>query len=59
LVAALPDDPEKPEPIYLDFAGVAVATGSYLREGVIGGKPTFIPSSPTQTATFWTKFWKL
>jgi hypothetical protein len=50
LVAALPDDPEKPEPIYLDFAGVAVATGSYLREGVIefrnfarGRKTNFYP----------------
>jgi hypothetical protein len=35
LVAGLPDDPDEPVPVFLDFSGVTVATGSYLRESII------------------------
>ena len=36
LIAMLPEEPEAPELILLDFGNVEVATGSFLRESVLG-----------------------
>ena len=41
LVAALPDEPDAPEPLYLDFGGIEVATASFLRESVLAFR-TFV-----------------
>lgn len=35
LLARTPQEPLSPEPLYLDFAGVEIATASYLRESVL------------------------
>jgi hypothetical protein len=35
LIAAAAPEPQQPEPIFLDFAGIQVATASYLRESVL------------------------
>jgi hypothetical protein len=35
LLAATVTEPDSPEPVFLDFAGVEVATTSYLRESVL------------------------
>ena len=35
LVASLPDEPDAPEPLFLDFAKVEVATASFLRESIL------------------------
>lgn len=50
LVAALPGEPDSPEPLLLDFHAVEVATASYLRESVLafrqfvrGRKSNFYP----------------
>ena len=50
LVAAAPAEPQQPEPVFLDFSGVKVATASYLRESVLafrdmvrGRRSTFYP----------------
>lgn len=36
LVAALPGEPDSPEPFFLDFGKVQVATASFLREAILG-----------------------
>jgi len=41
LVAALPDEPAAPEPLFLDFGKVEVATASFLRESVLAFR-TFV-----------------
>ncbi|EAT07010.1 hypothetical protein NYF14_16375 [Sphingobium sp. 10 DY56-G10] len=43
LVEMLPDEPSGPEPLFLDFRGVQVATASFLRESVIAFR-TFVRS---------------
>jgi len=50
LVEATTAEPAKPEPVFLDFSGVEVATASYLRESVLafrdlvrGRRSTFYP----------------
>jgi hypothetical protein len=50
LVAAATAEPQQPEPVFLDFFGVEVATASYLRESVLafrdlvrGRRSTFYP----------------
>jgi hypothetical protein len=50
LVGATPAEPPEPEPVFLDFAGVSVATASFLRESVLafrdlvrGRRSTFYP----------------
>jgi hypothetical protein len=35
LMQQIPDEPETPEPLFLDFSGVDVATASFLRETVL------------------------
>ena len=35
LLAATASEPESPEPLFLDFAGIEVATASFLRESVL------------------------
>ena len=35
LLERIDREPEEPEPVYLDFAGVEVATASFLRECVL------------------------
>lgn len=51
LVASLPTEPVSPEPFFLDFQGVHVATASFLRESVLafrtfvrGRKSNFYPA---------------
>lgn len=41
LVAALPDEPATPEPLFLDFGSIEVATASFLRESVLAFR-TFV-----------------
>lgn len=41
LVAALPDEPATPEPLFLDFGKIEVATASFLRESVLAFR-TFV-----------------
>ena len=41
LVAALPDEPAAPEPLFLDFGKIEVATASFLRESVLAFR-TFV-----------------
>lgn len=41
LVAALPDEPAAPQPLFLDFRKVEVATASFLRESVLAFR-TFV-----------------
>ncbi|MGH6985549.1 MAG: hypothetical protein ACRED9_01755 [Caulobacteraceae bacterium] len=36
LLALTAREPETPQPVFLDFEGVVVATGSFLRESVVG-----------------------
>ena len=36
LIERIGIEPDAPEPVYLDFAGIEVATASYLRECVLG-----------------------
>lgn len=50
LVAVLPSEPGSPEPLFLDFSGVVVATASFLRESILefrkfvrGRKSNFYP----------------
>lgn len=50
LVASLPTEPDYPEPIFLDFGKVQVATASFLRESILqfrdfvrGRKSNFYP----------------
>ena len=50
LLVAVGAEPERPEPVFLDFAGVEVATASFLRESVLafrdavrGGHSNFYP----------------
>lgn len=50
LLAATTAEPSNPEPVFLDFSGVEVATASYLRESVLafrdlvrGRRSTFYP----------------
>ncbi len=50
LVAATTAEPQRPEPIFLDFSKVEVATASYLRESILafrdlvrGRRSTFYP----------------
>src|SRR5207248_1650663 len=50
LLGATTIEPAKPEPVFLDFSGVDVATASYLRESVLafrelvrGRRSTFYP----------------
>lgn len=40
LLTHIDREPESPEPVYLDFTGVAVATASYLRESVMTFRDT-------------------
>lgn len=35
LLVAVGAEPERPEPVFLNFAGVEVATASFLRESVL------------------------
>lgn len=41
LVAALPDEPASPEPLFLNFEAIQVATASFLRESVLAFR-TFV-----------------
>lgn len=41
LIEALPEEPINPEPFFLDFRGVQIATASFLRESVIAFR-TFV-----------------
>jgi len=57
LVAALPAEPEFPEPLFLDFQNIEVATASFLRESVLafrtfvrGRKSNFYPAIANPTA---------
>lgn len=57
LVASLPPEPESPEPLFLDFQGVQVATASFLRESVLafrtfvrGRKSNFYPAVANASA---------
>ena len=50
LVSSLPNEPDAPEPFFLDFAQVQVATASFLRESILqfrnfvrGRKSNFYP----------------
>lgn len=43
LVENLPQEPSAPEPLFLDFNGIQLATASYLREAVIAFR-TFVRS---------------
>ncbi|MEV4933024.1 hypothetical protein [Sphingobium sp. LSP13-1-1.1] len=43
LVETLPEEPAQPEPLFLDFRGVQIATASFLRESVIAFR-TFVRS---------------
>ena len=40
LLEQIDGEPEDPEPVYLDFTGVAVATASFLRESVLEFRDT-------------------
>ncbi len=40
LLVATDIEPDRPEPVFLDFRGVAVATSSFLRESVLGFRDT-------------------
>ena len=56
LLAQAVQEPLAPEPLYLDFADVDIATARYLRESVlqfqtssgVSSGPTFTPSLPMQ-----------
>jgi hypothetical protein len=57
LVGSLPEDPAYPEPLFLNFQRVEVATASFLRESVLafrtfvrGRKSSFYPAIANATA---------
>ena len=59
LIEHISPEPAKPEPIFLDFEKIEVATASYLRESVLafrdfvrGRRSMFTSSSQTQMTQF-------